>query len=183
MPDEVFEVSTVFQRVAENLWATSRTGGAVYSTGFDGFGRQGMTTLTYTPHMPSSPGNVDAFLVWLLSRWQLAYSLLDLPAAPVPGLMPNLLVDSTPIERQTALPPLRDTLMSAPRPPFRVAGLTALASSGGFLAFLAATCRPDPITFEDIALRSGVNFILTKLRHAGAASDRNHGRRSRGIRL
>ena len=56
--------------------------------------------------------------------------------------------------------PQRYTLMVPRRALFRVAGLTAFASAGGLLAFLAAAGRPDPITFEDIALRSGVNFVL-----------------------
>jgi hypothetical protein len=34
------------------------------------------------------------------------------------------------------------------------------ACAGGLVAFLAAASRPDPIVFEDIALRAGIDFVL-----------------------
>jgi hypothetical protein len=42
----------------------------------------------------------------------------------------------------------------------RAAGWGALAASGGLLVWLGAASPDDPIRFEDIAHRSGVNFLL-----------------------
>ncbi len=41
----------------------------------------------------------------------------------------------------------------------RLAGVAVFACAGGMLNHFAAT-RPDPITFEDIAARAGVEFVL-----------------------
>jgi hypothetical protein len=39
-------------------------------------------------------------------------------------------------------------------------GVAALTSTGAWISPAAPTSQPDPITFEDIAARSGVNFVL-----------------------
>ena len=39
-------------------------------------------------------------------------------------------------------------------------GLAVLTSAGTWISRAAATPEPDPITFEDIAARSGVDFVL-----------------------
>lgn len=65
----------------------------------------GSHQIDLTLHVPTSPGELK-LSAWLLSKRQLAVKELRLdfqPGAPVPGLVSNLLPDSTPIERQTAL--------------------------------------------------------------------------------
>ena len=39
-------------------------------------------------------------------------------------------------------------------------GVAALTSAGAWISRAAATPEPDPITFEDIAARSGIDFVL-----------------------
>jgi hypothetical protein len=41
-----------------------------------------------------------------------------------------------------------------------LAGFAALACAGSLLAYFAAATRPEPIAFEDIAERAGVDFVL-----------------------
>jgi hypothetical protein len=65
----------------------------------------GSHNIDLTLHVPSSQGELK-LSAYLLSKRVLAVKQLRLdfnPRAPIPGLTPNLLPDSTPIERQTAL--------------------------------------------------------------------------------